>query len=220
VRDGDGSGGPLAEATIRDVAGLAGVSTATVSRVLNARDGVSPGTRERVRAAIHRLDFTPSIAAQRLRSGGSTAAPSAAPVVGVVAAVLDDWAGEVLKGVSAAAAHVALELVVVVGSGGAADRGADGAGAHWERRTLATLRGSVDGAVLLDPAAGPLVRDLPVVVVGRQGRSAVVAGPTVSCAMPGPPAEVGRAAVALLLGQVAAGGAAHPVAPVPRCVGG
>jgi DNA-binding LacI/PurR family transcriptional regulator len=47
-------------ATIRDVAERSGVSTATVSYVLNNREGeVSPETRERVLAAMRALDYRP-----------------------------------------------------------------------------------------------------------------------------------------------------------------
>lgn len=53
-------------ATIEDVAGAAGVSTGTVSRVLNGRAGVSHATRERVLGAIRRLDYSPDQAARAL----------------------------------------------------------------------------------------------------------------------------------------------------------
>jgi len=47
-------------ATLRDVAKLSGVSTATVSNVLNARnDRVSPETREKVLAAVRKLKYRP-----------------------------------------------------------------------------------------------------------------------------------------------------------------
>lgn len=46
--------------TIRDVAKHAGVSIATVSRVLRDHDNVTPATRERVTAAVEELQFTPS----------------------------------------------------------------------------------------------------------------------------------------------------------------
>jgi len=48
-------------ATLRDVASLSGVSTATVSNVLNARhDRVSAETRERVLAAVRKLRYKPT----------------------------------------------------------------------------------------------------------------------------------------------------------------
>ncbi|MDP5217308.1 LacI family DNA-binding transcriptional regulator [Ruegeria sp. 2205SS24-7] len=56
-------------ANLRDVAKAAEVSVATVSRVLNAPDAVSPKTRERVEAAIRTLRFVPSAAARAINSG-------------------------------------------------------------------------------------------------------------------------------------------------------
>ncbi len=53
--------------TLQDVARAAGVSSATVSRVLNDSGKVSPTTRQRVEAAIRRLGFRPSRVARRLR---------------------------------------------------------------------------------------------------------------------------------------------------------
>ena len=46
--------------TIYDVAGVAGVSTATVSRVVNGVGNVSDDVRARVLAAISRLEFHPN----------------------------------------------------------------------------------------------------------------------------------------------------------------
>lgn len=46
--------------TIRDVAQRAGVSIATVSRVMRSSDSVTPRTRDRVAAAIEELEYTPS----------------------------------------------------------------------------------------------------------------------------------------------------------------
>ena len=43
--------------TVRDVAKLAGLSTATVSRALSRPDMVRPGTRERIHRAIEQLDY-------------------------------------------------------------------------------------------------------------------------------------------------------------------
>lgn len=51
-------GGPLRRSTIRDVAAEAGVSTATVSRVLNDSAGVAPETRALVLHVIERHRFT------------------------------------------------------------------------------------------------------------------------------------------------------------------
>lgn len=53
-------------ATLRDVAKLAGVSTKTVSRVVNNQTEISDATRKRVQAAIKQLDYRPNILARSL----------------------------------------------------------------------------------------------------------------------------------------------------------
>lgn len=55
-------------ASARDVARLAGVSTATVSRALNTPEQVDPDTRQRVEAAVAKLRYLPHGAARTLRS--------------------------------------------------------------------------------------------------------------------------------------------------------
>lgn len=54
-------------ATIVDVASRAGVSTATVSRVLSGAAAARPATRERVLAAAHELSYRPSGVARALK---------------------------------------------------------------------------------------------------------------------------------------------------------
>jgi LacI family transcriptional regulator, galactose operon repressor len=54
-------------ATIRDVAALAGVSTATVSRVLSGASPARPQTAHRVLAAARQLDYRPSGVARSLQ---------------------------------------------------------------------------------------------------------------------------------------------------------
>jgi LacI family transcriptional regulator len=53
-------------ATLRDVAELAGVSTKTVSRVVNHQGEISEATRERVQATIDQLGYRPNILARSL----------------------------------------------------------------------------------------------------------------------------------------------------------
>jgi LacI family repressor for deo operon, udp, cdd, tsx, nupC, and nupG len=53
---------------IREVAKKAGVSTATVSRVLSRPDVVSPDTRVRVLKAVERLGYAPNSVAKNLRT--------------------------------------------------------------------------------------------------------------------------------------------------------
>ncbi|MFB9621314.1 substrate-binding domain-containing protein [Brooklawnia cerclae] len=63
----------LKAATIRDVAREAGVSIAVVSRAINPGSGpVAPETRDRVLAAIEKLDYRPRAAARELQAGATT----------------------------------------------------------------------------------------------------------------------------------------------------
>ena len=81
-------------ASIIDVARLAGVSPATVSRVLSSsRYAVSAATRERVLDAARSLDFVPNALARGLLK-------SYVPVVGVIVHdITDPYFAEVVRGV-------------------------------------------------------------------------------------------------------------------------
>src|SRR6185369_13489382 len=61
------SGYNLFMTTIKDVAKAAGVSTATVSRVLANNALIKPETRERVLSAISQLNYRPNLIARSLR---------------------------------------------------------------------------------------------------------------------------------------------------------
>ena len=56
----------IRRATIKQVASAAGVSTQTVSRVINERPDVSPETRRQVQGIIEKLDYKPSALARSL----------------------------------------------------------------------------------------------------------------------------------------------------------
>lgn len=58
--------------SIKEVAEVAGVSTATVSRVLSNRPYVKPEVRERVMAAVAKLEYRPNLVARSLRSQQSS----------------------------------------------------------------------------------------------------------------------------------------------------
>ncbi len=85
-------------ASITDVARLAGVSPATVSRVVSsARYAVSPATRDRVLDAARTLDYVPNALARGLLK-------SYIPVVGVIVHdITDPYFSEVVRGVEDAA---------------------------------------------------------------------------------------------------------------------
>jgi LacI family transcriptional regulator, galactose operon repressor len=85
-------------ASITEVARLAGVSTATASRVVSSSDyPVSPATRERVLEAARTLDYVPNALARGLLK-------SRVPVVGVIVHdITDPYFAEVVRGVEDAA---------------------------------------------------------------------------------------------------------------------
>src|ERR1700751_2325143 len=86
-----------AKYTMRDVARLAGVSTSTVSAVLNESVGVSPKRKERVLAAMVALDYQPDAIARSLKTGRSNA-------IGVIVPdITNTFYPEVIRGVEVAA---------------------------------------------------------------------------------------------------------------------
>ena len=84
-------------ATIKDIARLAGVSTATVSMVLNGKDCITKKTKEKVMAAAREVDYIPSIAAKTLKTKRSY---TIALFVGDIA---NPFFPEIIKGVEGAA---------------------------------------------------------------------------------------------------------------------
>ena len=150
---------PLQEgASIRDVAAAAGVSAATVSRVVNGSPQVAAQTRARVEEAMERLGYRPNLAAKAL-AGGSTGAvgllvPSIAnPFYGALAEGVDDMAGEL-------GYHVFISHV---------------ASPEAERAALSSLVSRrVDGILMAaaqasDELLGPMVASgLPVVLLARE----------------------------------------------------
>ena len=86
--------------TIREVAEAAGVSTQTVSRVLNERPDVAPETYDRVSRIIAEIGYSPNMLARGLTQGRSH-------VLGVVAFGLDYFGpSRVLMGIDQQAADM------------------------------------------------------------------------------------------------------------------
>lgn len=91
--------------TIVDIARLAGVSKATVSRVINQKPDVDPETRERVLQIMTDAGFTPSIAATGL-AGRSR-------LLGVLVPSLTwPFIGEIMRGVAELVERTPYELVL------------------------------------------------------------------------------------------------------------
>jgi LacI family transcriptional regulator len=101
--------------TLRDVAGAAGVSIATVSRALNEDPQISIATRERVAATAEALGYVPDLAARSLavrvsRTFGLMVPDATDPIHGTVVAGFEQ------------AAHAAGYTVIVANSLGDAGR--------------------------------------------------------------------------------------------------
>jgi LacI family transcriptional regulator len=144
---------PRARVTIRDVAEHAGVSVATVSKVINQRYGVAADTMARVQAVISELGYEASLVAQSLRNHHTN-------VIGILVADLEPFSTELLKGAADAIRGSGFELVVYSAGG----RTGDVVG--WERRYLSRLSGTlIDGAVLVTPTVVDAEHGAPVVAV-------------------------------------------------------
>jgi LacI family transcriptional regulator len=61
------AGGGVEMPSLKDVAELAGVGVGTVSRVINNHNAVKPETREKVKAAIIQLNYTPNEVARNFK---------------------------------------------------------------------------------------------------------------------------------------------------------
>ena len=79
--------------TIAQVAKLAGVSIATVSRCINNPEKVRPATRQKVQKAVAKTNYSPNSLAQSFRRGHTNIVMVVLPSVG------DPFLGNVLSGI-------------------------------------------------------------------------------------------------------------------------
>jgi LacI family transcriptional regulator len=122
-------------ATIQDIARAAGVSTATVSRVINGLPVADLALVERVRDAARELDYRPNAVARDFRRGVTH-------TIGVVVPDLaNPFFAAVLKGMAGELATAEHRMLV-------ADSGEDPA---EELRLVDELSGRCDGIVLCSP---------------------------------------------------------------------
>ncbi len=125
--------------TIDDVAKLAGVSIATVSRCLHTPDIVAAKTRERVLGAVRQTGYNLNAAAQSLRQRRSNTVLVVVPDIG------NTFFSEILGGIEAEASAAGLTMLI-------GDTGRNKAREEAYVRYL--LNGRADGALLLaDPQA-------------------------------------------------------------------
>ncbi|MGW0142146.1 LacI family DNA-binding transcriptional regulator [Streptomyces calvus] len=155
---GAGAGGRV---TITEIARRAGVSVPTVSRVVNGRSDVSPGTRARVEDLLRRHGY-------RKRP---TTPPSRAALLDLVFNDLDSpWAVEIIRGVEEATHAAGVGAVV------SAIHGRSGDAREWMRNLRA--RASA-GVVLVTSTLEPVLLEelrilgVPLVLVDPAGSPAL-----------------------------------------------
>ncbi|MGO9657243.1 MAG: LacI family DNA-binding transcriptional regulator [Acidimicrobiales bacterium] len=96
----------MVKTTIKEVAGMAGVSPSSVSRSLRGVGGVSTSTTERIREAAEQLGYSVSPAAYRLATGRTG-------TVAIVMPYLTRWFyGELLGGVEQVVREAGLDLLL------------------------------------------------------------------------------------------------------------
>jgi LacI family transcriptional regulator len=146
--------------TMREIADAAGVSPMTVSRVLNKRPDVAPGTRQKIEQLVAESGFVRSRAATAMRKGRHG-------LIDLVVLSLDSaYILEIIRGVEEALEPTGFRLVI------SATNGED----QRERQWLAKISdGWTDGAILV-LAQGQSARlqalrrrRTPFVVVDHQG---------------------------------------------------
>ena len=154
-----------AAATIHDVAAHAGVSVATVSRVLNGKEVVREETLRQVQAAAKALHYVPNVAARSLSIQRSQ-------TIGILLPdVHGEFFSEVIRGIDVAARHAGYHILV---SGSHSDAGE-------MLDVLAAMHGRVDGLVVMAPDVAhatlhqSLPSDLPLVLLNSTdgGRDAI-----------------------------------------------
>ena len=121
--------------TIRDVARHAGVSVATVSRVLNDKGPVLEETRSRIQKTIAQLGYVPHGTARSLITRRTN-------TIGVLLPdIYGEFFSELIRGIDATVRRAGYHLIVSSSHG---DRGETGA-------MVRAMRGRVDGLIVLSP---------------------------------------------------------------------
>lgn len=139
--------------TIKDVARLSGVSIATVSRVLNCEENVAPETRERVQAAIEKLNYSPNLLGRNLRRGATK------NILVLLNTISNPFYSRVVRGIEECLAPEGYSVTLLMTHGDV----------QLEQRAVRLLQTRrVDGAIFLSveqpgPQLSDLCREIPVV---------------------------------------------------------
>jgi LacI family transcriptional regulator len=139
---------------IQDVARVANVSIATVSRVLNGRYGVSAETVQRVHKVIDDLGYTSSLAARSMRGRTN--------VIGVITFNLSlPFNTEVIRGIDEVVDAHGYDLLVYT-----SNRSSNSGDPAWGRKAVIQLNGTiVDGMIVMTPQTNNLPTTHPLVAI-------------------------------------------------------
>lgn len=146
--------------TIEDVARVAGVSRAAVSKVIRDAYGVSDDMRTRVQAAIDELGYRPRAAARAMRGSSYT--------LGVeIPSIKNHFFTKIITGATGALAETSYQLIIAP-----ADPDHDGGPQAIE----VLVDRQVDGILAISPAVAPqwledLAQRTPLVMLGRHDDS-------------------------------------------------
>ncbi|RAX20688.1 LacI family transcriptional regulator [Actinomyces sp. Z5] len=153
-----GQSKPRKRATIKDVAAEAGVSVAAVSKVLRNAYGVSDQMRQRVEAAIEKLDYRPRTGARTMRGSSQT-----------IGLVLTDFASpfqfEVAEAIASRLNETQYQDILTI-----AGTSPDG----YRRRIDSLVDLQVDGIILISPrldmaSLNRLAKTMPLTTVALHG---------------------------------------------------
>jgi LacI family transcriptional regulator len=146
--------------TIKHVAREAGVSVATVSRVINETGPVAETTRRRIREVTERLRYVPHGAARSLITNRTNA-------IGVLLPdIHGEFFSEVIRGIDVASRHRGYHLLVSSSHGDRAELAA----------VLRSTRGRVDGLIVMSPdldaetLQANLPETLPIITLNDGGK--------------------------------------------------
>jgi LacI family transcriptional regulator len=160
---------PRKRVTMREVAHLAGVSTKSVSRVMNSESGVSEETVQRIQNAIARLGYVANPAARRLRGSPR--------VIGLIVSGFEEYADEIMRGMSRTAQHSGYNLVLYV-------QHAEAKSAEAYRTLIAS--GLISGVLMIVPFDDEVLMEmcnyyeLPYVLIDYQGKPPDASVPTIT----------------------------------------
>ena len=157
---------PTGQATLEDVARVAGVSRATASRVVRGDAGVSGAKVDAVRAAVEALRYVPNRAARSLVTHRSDTIALIVPEPDV-RVFSDPFFARIVQSITKSLEDTHIQLVMAF---------ADRTGAHQRLRSF-LANGHVDGAIVVSHHQIPgqietfLRAMVPIVFIGRPANS-------------------------------------------------